>query len=404
MTAAVSGEEARLRRARRLATRAFDTYERSSVGGFLYLIAWLPLLAVTGLAARERWLASSATLAFLAAAILRKRFRPPPGPMQAQARWINAYVAVALSSTAIWSCMQWWVISDVAVAPLVKAASLFGTIAFSTVMAHLYTSVLRMSVTGIAVLIVPAVIALGLDPELHVLAVTLVFYTGYLATAALRSHREYMRRLDLDEALRDQRDRYEHLSRTDPLTGLCNRRTFTETLSAQVREAQWLSGAGVALALLDIDYFKAINDLHGHLMGDEVLRQLAGRLELAFEGGDFLVSRTGGEEFGLILRDCDEVSAMLRVEKFRAALGAQPLECDGIEVPVTVSIGVGSFNRARHRSDDDLYGDVDIALYAAKLQGRNRVVSVSMLSQDSVADTGTERLGRLTQIRMEGDA
>lgn len=404
MSAAVGAEEARLRRARRLATRAFDTYDRSSVGGFLYLVAWFPLLVVTGLADREPWLAASATLAFLAAAILRKRFRPPSAPPRAQARWINAYVALALSSAAIWSCMQWWIITDVAVAPLVKSASLFGTIAFSTAMAHLYTSVLRMSVIGIAVLIVPAVIALGLDPQLHVLAISVIFYTGYLATAALRSHREYIRRLDLDDALRDQRDRYEHLSRTDPLTGLCNRRTFTETLSAQVREAQWLSGAGVALALFDIDHFKAINDRHGHLMGDEVLRQLAGRLALAFEGGDFLVSRTGGEEFGLILRDHDEVSAMLRVDEFHAALGAQPLECDGIEVAVTVSIGVGSFNRSRHHGDDDLYGDVDIALYAAKLQGRNRVVSVSMLGLDLVAGSGTERFGKLTQMRIEGNA
>lgn len=404
MTANAGAEAAQLRRARRLKTRAFDTFAHSSRGGYLYLIAWFPLLAVTGMSARKPWLAGVATSAFLLVAILRQRFRPPIGPTDALERWINGYVAIALCSTANWSAIQWWVIVDPAIAPLVKSASLFGTIAFSTVMAHLYTSVLRMAVIGIAILIVPAAIALGLDPSLHVLGVSLILYTGYLAAAALRSHREYIRRLDLDDALRDQRDQYEHLSRTDPLTGLCNRRTFTETLSAQVREAQWLAGAGVALALLDIDHFKAINDRHGHLMGDEILRRLAERLELAFLGADFLVSRTGGEEFGLILRDYDEVSAMLRVEAFRAALGSQPLECEGIEVPVTVSIGIGSFNPARHHGDVDLYGDVDVALYAAKLQGRNRVVSVSMLEQDSVPGTGVSQFREHTPMGIQGNA
>lgn len=404
MTAEAGGDVAQVRRARRLRTRAYDTYNRSAVGGFLYLVAWLPLLIVTGIAGHHPWMAATMTLAFLLLAILRKRFRPPAGATPVLARWLNRYVALVLSSTAMWSAIQWWIIVDGAFAPLIKSASLFGTIAFSTVLAHLYTTVLRLSVLGIAILVIPALVALGLDPQLHVLAITLILYTGYIATAALRSHRDYMRRLDLDEALRDQRDQYEHLSRTDSLTGLCNRRTFTETLSAQVNEAQWLSGAGVALALLDIDHFKAINDRHGHLMGDEVLRILAGKLALSFRDDDCLVSRTGGEEFGLILRDYDEVSAMLRVEAFRAELAAQPLECEGVEMPVTVSIGVGSFNPARHRNDDDLYGDVDVALYAAKLQGRNRVVSVSMLGQDSIAGVGVDRLRRHAHMRIKGDA
>src|SRR5690606_15833157 len=128
-------------------------------------------------------------------------------------------------------------------------------------------------------------------------------------------------------------------SRTDGLTGLCNRRIFTETLNAQVREAQWLEGAQVSLALIDIDHFKAINDRHGHVIGDEVLKHLASRLQSAFRGSDMMVARIGGEEFGLILRDVDEVSATIRVEAFREALQTSPIVCAGIPVPVTISIG-----------------------------------------------------------------
>ena len=215
----------------------------------------------------------------------------------------------------------------------------------------------------------------------------MVFYAFYLTAATFRSRKDYRRRLDLDEAMRNQRDKYELLSRTDALTGLCNRRTFTETLNAQVREAQWLEGAGVSLALLDIDHFKLINDRHGHVIGDEVLRHLARRLESAFKGSDVMVARTGGEEFGLILRDVDEVSAMIRVEAFREALQAQPVVCAGIAVPVTVSIGVGRFDAESHRDDDGLYGAVDVAMYAAKQQGRNRVVAVSMIASKLAADS-----------------
>ena len=288
-------DEVQRRLERRLKTRVFDTYARSSVGGFLYLVAWIPLVYFTDMHARNPLVAVLASAGFMYAAILRKLARPPSHGAEAQRRWINRYIAIALSSAVIWSMMQFWTLSSGDVPTLIKAATLFGTIAFSTVLAHLYTTLLRLSVLGIAILVVPSAVALWVDPALHVLAMATTLYAGYLVAATIRSHADYRRRLDLDAALRDQRDRYEHLSRTDSLTGLCNRRTCSETLNAQVRKAQWLSGAGVALALLDIDHFKAINDRHGHVIGDEVLRQLARRLENAFNGDDVMVARTGGE-------------------------------------------------------------------------------------------------------------
>ena len=108
-----------------------------------------------------------------------------------------------------------------------------------------------------------------------------------------------------------------------------------------------------------------------------------------------LVARTGGEEFGLIFRDTDEVAAMIRVEAFRESLASNPVVCAGLRLPVTLSMGVGSFHAERHRDDDGLYGAVDVALYAAKQQGRNRVVAVSMLQPAAtpardVSDEGVE--------------
>ena len=390
MTVAIDDQERLRRHDRRLRVRVRDTYARSATGGLLYLFAWLPLLLVTDLPARYPLMTLAITIGFVAAAAWRRWTRPPSNTAVEQSRWMNRYSIAAMSSPLLWTFIQLQVLVDSDMPPLVKCASLFGTLAFATVFAHLYTSMLRLAVTGILVLVIPTIIVLWLEPQLRVPACAFSLYAGYLASAAFRSHADYMRRLDLDEALRDQRDKYEQLSRTDSLTGLCNRRTFSETLNAQVREAQWLAGAGVALALLDIDHFKSINDRHGHVIGDEVLKHLARCLEAAFKGNDVLVARTGGEEFGLIFRDTDEVAAMIRVEAFRESLDSNAVVCAGLKLPVTLSIGVGSFHAERHRDDDGLYGAVDVALYAAKQQGRNRVVAVSML-QPAIKPARDER-------------
>ncbi|HET9033574.1 MAG TPA: GGDEF domain-containing protein [Dokdonella sp.] len=396
MNAALVDQAQQLRLERRLKTRIRDTYARSSSGAFLYLIGWLPLLMVAELPRRHPVLAAFFTLGMLAAAILRKRIRPPApdAAIEASHRWINRYCAVVMSSVVLWTVAQIFVLRDPEVSLLVKSVSLFGTLAFSTQIAHLYTSMLRLAVTGILIMVVPTVIQLWSDSAMHVPAAAFSLYAIYLVTAVMRSRIEYTRRLDLDDAVRDQRDLYEQLSRTDPLTGLCNRRTFAETLNAQVREAQWLDGASVALALLDIDHFKLINDQHGHVIGDEVLKHLARRLERAFCGEDVLIARTGGEEFGLIFRDTDEVVATVRAEAFRESLDAQPIICAGLSLSIKVSIGVGSFNAERDSNDDDLYGAVDVALYAAKQQGRNRVVAVSMLTPDSTERRSERESGR----------
>ncbi len=383
MTVASLDQDRQRRLERRLKTRIEDTYSRSSIGGFLYLLGWLPLLLAVNLPQRHPLTCALITIGFLAAATMRKMLRPPDGGFEEQKRWINRYCAVAMISVVLWTLAQLQVLRDAEITPLVKCASLFGTLAFTTMMAHTYTSMLRLAVTGIVLIIVPVAIQLFSDAQMQIPAIALSMYVFYLSLAAVRSRIDYTRRLDLAEAMREQRDSFELLSRTDSLTGLCNRRTFSETLNAQVREAKWLDGAGVALALLDIDHFKMVNDRHGHVIGDEVLKHLARRLESAFSRDGIMVARTGGEEFGLILRDTDEVVATVWMQEFRESLESEPIICAGLTLPITASIGVGSFKAERDRDDDGLYGAVDVALYAAKQQGRNRVVAVSMVAPGS---------------------
>lgn len=386
MATARSDEEDVARRAQRMQMRASETWQRSSLGGYLYLLAWLPLGYAAGFFQRTPWIAAAISVAMIVLAVLRMRSRPPRASVDLQRRWLNRYIMLCLGTTLIWSVVQIWILVDGLSSAETRNTTLMASIAFASVFAHLYTTVMRLALAGIALLLLPVLVVLWLDPEMQLMAGGMSLFTGYLVHAAYRSRADFRRRLDLDDALRGQRDQYEKLSRTDALTGLSNRRTFAETLNALVREAQWLSGAGVALVLLDIDHFKAINDRYGHVIGDDVLRHLARRLGRAFTGDDVMAARIGGEEFAVILRDQDEVSAMVRAEAFREALDAQPIACAGISVSVTVSIGVGSFHASRDRDDDGFYAAVDVALYAAKQQGRNRVVSVSMLEPGQIRE------------------
>lgn len=164
-------------------------------------------------------------------------------------------------------------------------------------------------------------------------------------------------------------------SLTDGLTSLWNRRQF-ELRAAQELERATRFGERFAVVLLDLDGFKAINDTHGHLVGDAVLVEVAQRLETNTREVD-TVARFGGEEFVLLLPQTDVAGALQAAEKVRAAVAARPVETDAGPLPVTLSAGV-----ACHPGDgpsvEVLLGVADEGLYAAKAAGKNRVVHVDV--------------------------
>lgn len=154
------------------------------------------------------------------------------------------------------------------------------------------------------------------------------------------------------------------LTRTDPLTGLPNRRAFALALEQAVARSR--VGAPLQVAVLDIDHFKVINDVHGHAEGDRVLQAVADALRL-YSAGPGGVARYGGEEF-LMLFEAPMAQALLQCEYVREAIANLPLG-----LPLTVSIGV-----AGHRPGEEsaaTFARADQALYAAKRGGRNRVVA-----------------------------
>ncbi|RVT86709.1 diguanylate cyclase [Rhodobacteraceae bacterium CCMM004] len=179
-----------------------------------------------------------------------------------------------------------------------------------------------------------------------------------------------IRRKREGDRLRESIDRGLRLAATDPLTGLYNRRyalNHMADLTARSRAA----GGGLTAMAIDLDHFKSVNDGHGHAAGDAVLVEVARRLRDDLRAGD-LVARLGGEEFLVVTRDEDTATAHALAERLRMRIAGLPvtLPC-GASLTVTASIGVAV--TAPPPAPSDLIDRADLALYAAKRAGRDRV-------------------------------
>lgn len=166
----------------------------------------------------------------------------------------------------------------------------------------------------------------------------------------------------------------EQLSLTDGLTGISNRRMFDQRLESEWRDSR-RSGKPLSLILLDIDYFKQYNDLHGHVAGDECLRRFAGVLQTVALRPRDVVARFGGEEFILLLPETDEATARRLAEECMSGIAGLrvPHGKSAVSPLVTASIGVGTAVAGTDESPRNMMEKVDRLLYAAKRNGRNRI-------------------------------
>jgi diguanylate cyclase (GGDEF)-like protein/PAS domain S-box-containing protein len=167
-------------------------------------------------------------------------------------------------------------------------------------------------------------------------------------------------------------------SRTDPLTGLANRRDFAEQLGCALESTR--PGQALGLLLLDIDHFKRTNDTYGHAAGDAVLREVARQLASVVRSGD-IVARIGGEELAVVMPGGGGPDVLrLAGERVRMLVAAATVRHDDCDVPFTVSVGAASSLDAA--TPDTLLASADRAMYAAKRRGRDRVCLFSELVGD----------------------
>ena len=209
------------------------------------------------------------------------------------------------------------------------------------------------------------------------------------------SQREQMYR-ELSEArdlLQQKVGQLNILSDTDQLTGLPNRAAMSRHLGQQIRKAE-TGGLAFALAFVDLDGFKEVNDRYGHPTGDQLLRLVARRMANNLRKDD-MIARFGGDEFVILLRgDLSSVSAEESLKRLLAAL-AEPFKVDTAPVRISASIGVTLYPQADNIEPDQLLRQADQAMYQAKIAGRNQICVFNVQREKFLRDRNEE----LTSIR-----
>jgi diguanylate cyclase (GGDEF)-like protein len=177
--------------------------------------------------------------------------------------------------------------------------------------------------------------------------------------------------LELEDNLVAAREVLQFKATHDPLTGLWNHSAILDVLGRELSRARRAAGS-VGILLADLDHFKSINDAHGHLVGDEVLGEIARRMVASVRVYDS-VGRYGGEEFLIIAPGCDASNTRASGERLRAAIAGQPVNTSEGPMRVTLSLGVVSSSAWREEDANALLRAADAVLYRAKNAGRNRV-------------------------------
>jgi diguanylate cyclase (GGDEF)-like protein len=195
------------------------------------------------------------------------------------------------------------------------------------------------------------------------------------------------RRVALEKEFRERQTLLERATR-DALTGLWNRATILDMLSREMAHAQ-RTGAPLALALIDVDHFKHVNDTYGHHGGDEVLCDLAHRLSCSIRQNDSL-GRYGGEELMVVLPGLAYVGAAAPIERLRECVSERPFKVQEYAVHLTVSIGM-AWCESPTDTAHDMISRADAALYRAKDSGRNRVIYPPSPRDPSIESTGSRR-------------
>jgi diguanylate cyclase (GGDEF)-like protein len=339
------------------------------------LLSWLFLIGPLASDANHSTLVKLASVAYPVADLLvfavAVRLLVGPGTRPASYRLLSASLLVVLATDTAYVLMQLngtYTTGNALDAIWLASYALLGAAALhpsmrvlsepsATPMTH--TSRWRLALLAVASLVAPATL---LIPTTLDSATNLTVIAG--ASAALF--------LLVVARLGELVDEQRRVAITDGLTGLYNRRFFEATLALEAEHAA-RSGQDLGLLVLDIDHFKRINDAHGHQAGDQVLRELAGRLAAAIRGGD-VVARYGGEEFVVLLRDTSLKAVPETAERLRRAVGDVPVVlADNVWLAITVSVGGAAWGPVHARSADELVRIADQALYAAKRLGRNRV-------------------------------
>jgi diguanylate cyclase len=278
-------------------------------------------------------------------------------------------------------------------------ANLFTVFAFGMIWLPLRASirVWTLGITGSAALFYAVGGRIGV-PVSSAFELTLVwlYFSLILARCLLISvnaNQMRARLADSRRALAASLDQVRQLASHDELTGTLNRRALLAALRRE-RDRVERSGASFSVGMIDLDHFKRVNDVHGHGVGDEVLRALAATVHKSMRATD-VFGRYGGEEFLMILIDDTPAMAPKVIERIRAAVAAKDWSSIAPDLSVTLSAGVASHRKGE--TVEQLLQRADSVLYQAKNSGRNTIVASPIRAEDSPRSGAAQKPPRQTQ-------
>ena len=231
-----------------------------------------------------------------------------------------------------------------------------------------YAPIKSFSLIFVAALtILPLLTAFFVSDEQLIIGLLLILYSSYMMLQATRMNKEYL-------LLIQQQFELKQLNLQDSLTGIANRRHFEDSISSA-----WNSGNRsqnqLVLVLVDVDYFKRINDTFGHAAGDQVLKEIANIVHFACKREGEFAARIGGEEFALLVRSNEDDNVELLIEKIRQKIESEEIIVDNQIIKVTCSFGIAITKPSLDKTISEFYKVADKCLYAAKDSGRNQIVS-----------------------------
>lgn len=357
---------------------AHDMRQRTRLGGAFYLVAWLLCWGFGPEPVHHLVVAGVGFVAFGVLAAARFGHRLPAVEDEASLRrWLGRHWSLVLLNAAAWGAAAAWAVAAPEASPS-RMIAIVSTVGFSTAVVFTFAMDRWRALAAAALMCLPLVVVLAVQGRSQSpVLLTLLFYLVYLVLALGRGHADYVAQTDLAFELLDQRERFRALSRTDGLTRLGNRLQFNAVLPVLAAQAR-RQGGELALAMFDIDWFKRINDGHGHAAGDACLIVFAGLMRQTFRrDGDVLV-RLGGEEFGVLMPGTPLAQAWQRAESFRRLVASSPVPWRDRHIRLTTSGAVGDYVPAVDLDTEQLVQRVDRGLYAAKAAGRDRIVAIEL--------------------------
>ncbi|MCP5161652.1 MAG: GGDEF domain-containing protein [Hahellaceae bacterium] len=377
-----------------------DLADRSIPGIILYVLVWLAIIfpSMTYFGSESRYdIIYDLTAAVLGAALLRLVL----------VAWVKRHIVTMSAATIDQLITLGVIISSLAWG--LSVAYLIALNTFQEALLPLIVSTAGICAGGSASLapsrklvalmlcgtLIPGTVALQLSnfPFSASMAMLCAIYILAMYSISNIQRKEYFNALLSNFKLEEQAAKLAELSTLDGLTGLRNRRFFEDRQLDEFRRAQ-RDHKEISLILLDLDHFKQINDQHGHLIGDECLREMARALTQKFNRTMDTLARVGGEEFAVLLPGTSLENAMTLADELRRHIASLRLQYADTRIQMTASLGVSTVRPNYEDSAYSLFERADSALYEAKRSGRNRVASAPVIDlhkarENPVSDTST---------------